>query len=78
MHCQPLLGSLPVLSGGCNEVSTLTICIDGSNDTGIEKMNPITIRYFSTDKGDVVTHFLDMCITTGRHHVYLIVGSYQT
>lgn len=45
-----------------------SICIDGSNDTGIEKMNPMTIRYFSTNQGAVVTHFLDICITTGRYH----------
>ena len=45
-----------------------TICADGSNDTGIDKINPMIIRYFSTDQGAVVTHFLDMCINTGRHH----------
>ena len=45
-----------------------SVCIDGSNDTGIEKMNPMTIRYFSTNQGAIVTHFLDMCITTGRYH----------
>ena len=44
-----------------------TICIDGSNDTGLEKMNPMTIRYFNDDHGAVVTHFFDMCITTGTH-----------
>lgn len=43
-----------------------TICIDGSNDTGTEKMNPMTIRYFSNDQGAVVTHFLDMCTTNGE------------
>ena len=40
------------------------VCIDGSSDTGIEKMNPMTIRYFSIDQGAVITHFFDMCITT--------------
>lgn len=48
-----------------------TICIDGSNDTGIEKMNPMTIRYYSNDEGAVVTHFLYICITTGRYHRYI-------
>ena len=38
------------------------IMISGSNDTGLEKMNPITIRIF--DVNCVKTCFLDMCPTT--------------
>ena len=34
-----------------------TIAIDGSNDMGLEKMNPMT-------QGEVVTRFLDMCLTS--------------
>ena len=38
-----------------------SILIDGSSDTGIEKMNPITVRIF--DKS-VQVNFLDMCMAS--------------
>ena len=38
--------------------------IDGSNDTGREKMNPITVKVFDVDR--VKHKFLDMCTTSGR------------
>ncbi|KAK0152710.1 Protein FAM200B [Merluccius polli] len=41
-----------------------TLLTDGSNDTGLEKMNPLTVRIFDTTK--VVHRFLDMCTTSGR------------
>ena len=42
--------------------------IDGSNDTGINKMNPVTIRIFDINRSKIVTtHFYDMCITSGKH-----------
>jgi hypothetical protein len=41
--------------------------IDGSNDTGVEKMNPVTIRIFDVNSSKVVTsQFFDMCITSGE------------
>ncbi|KAK1898498.1 Protein FAM200B [Dissostichus eleginoides] len=39
-----------------------TLVTDGSNDTGLEKMNPLTVRIFDINK---VVH-LDMCTTSGR------------
>lgn len=36
------------------------LAIDGSMDTGVEKMNPLTVRIFDPDCGAVTTHFLDM------------------
>ncbi len=33
--------------------------------TGLEKMNPLTVRVFDTTK--VVHRFLDMCTTSGRN-----------
>ena len=42
------------------------IAINGSNDTGIEKMNLITVRYFDEDEGRVQTRFFDMCLTKGK------------
>ena len=43
-----------------------SIAIDGSNDTGVEKMNPITVRYFDSNEGRVQTRFFDMCLTKGK------------
>lgn len=41
--------------------------IDGSSDTDVEKMNPVTIRVFDINRSKFVTsHFYDMCVTTGR------------
>ena len=40
-----------------------SLAIDGSNDAGLEKMNPMTIRYF--DARRVKTQLLDMCLTSG-------------
>ena len=45
--------------------SPFSILIDGSNDTGLEKMNPITVRIFDIRRGTVQSKFLDMCTTTG-------------
>ncbi|XP_056457345.1 zinc finger BED domain-containing protein 5-like isoform X2 [Gadus chalcogrammus] len=40
-----------------------TLVTDGSNDTGVAKMNPLTVRVFMGRK--VVHQFLNMCTTTG-------------
>ena len=42
--------------------NAFSLMIDGSNDSGLEKMNPITIRVFNVNC--VKTCFLDMCPTT--------------
>lgn len=42
-----------------------SVLIDGSNDTGLEKMNPITIKIFDVSRERVESRFLDMCTTTG-------------
>ncbi|CAM4573185.1 unnamed protein product [Leuciscus chuanchicus] len=41
-----------------------TLVTDASNDTGLEKMNPLTVRIFDSNK--VVHRFFDMCTTSGR------------
>ena len=39
---------------------------DGSNDTGVEKMNPICVKAFDVNRlKTVTTHFVDMCLTSG-------------
>ena len=45
--------------------SPFSIAIDGSNDSGLQKMNPMTVRLFDADSGMVTTQLLDMCLTTG-------------
>lgn len=42
--------------------NAFSLMVDGSNDSGMEKMNPITVRIFDVDS--VKTRFLDMCPTT--------------
>ena len=42
-----------------------SIATDGSNDTGLEKMNPVTVRLFDVNRNKIVTQFLDMCLTKG-------------
>ena len=41
-----------------------SISIDGSNDTGLEKMYPAAVRIFDINCGRVATRFLDMCTTS--------------
>lgn len=43
-----------------------SIATDASNDSGLDKMNPITVRLFDVNRSRIVTEFLDMCLTTGR------------
>lgn len=38
-----------------------SVCTDGSNDRGLEKMNPLSIRIFDDENQMVVTRFLHMC-----------------
>ena len=45
--------------------SRYSLCIDGSNDTGSLKMNPLTVRIFDLTRTKVDTRFLDMCTTSG-------------
>lgn len=47
--------------------SPFSLAIDGSNDKGLDKMNPLTVRVFDRDAGRVTTMFLDMCLTSGTH-----------
>eukprot|EP00118_Oscarella_pearsei_P009420 m.54316 g.54316 ORF g.54316 m.54316 type:complete len:171 (+) comp34346_c0_seq6:639-1151(+) len=43
-----------------------SLVIDGSNDNGLQKMNPVTVRIFdSKELHCVTTKFLDMCLTAG-------------
>ena len=46
----------------CSPFSLLT---DSSNDTGLEKMNRLTINIFDVNTGRVESRFLDLCTTKG-------------
>ena len=41
-----------------------SLATDGSNDSGLQKMNPLTVRIFDTNRGCITTRFLDMCMTS--------------
>ena len=43
------------------KTSCFSIVTDGSNDQGLEKMNPVTVSIFDINQNKVVTKFLDMC-----------------
>ena len=42
-----------------------SLATDGSNDNGLIKMNPISVRMFDVNLGKVTTCFLDMALSTG-------------
>lgn len=46
------------------KVHPFSLSIDGSNDTGVEKMNPAIVRIYDTRENRIVSRFLDMCPTT--------------
>ena len=45
------------------KTNPFSIAVDGSNDTDIRKMNPVTVRIFYSSCSRVCTRFLDMCLT---------------
>ena len=51
------------------------IAIDGSNDNGLEKMNPLTVRLFNGES-KITTQLLDMCLTKGKllNHVANLIA----
>ena len=65
--CMLNLAVAPVLLDdlvGSMKCHPFSISIDGSNDTGLEKINPITVKIYDVHRNTVVTHFLDMCTST--------------
>ena len=48
------------------KVNPYSLLVDGSNDTGIEKLNPLTVKIYDNTKRQVTTQLLDMCTTSGR------------
>ena len=44
-----------------------SLSTDGSNDTGFENMNPLTVRLYDSSKSRVDICFLDMYFTSGQN-----------
>ena len=44
--------------------SCYSIATDGSNDQGLQKMNPVMVQLFDINQHKVVTKFFDMCPST--------------
>ena len=42
-----------------------SLCVDGSSDTDLQKMNPLTVRVIDANFNKVAMRFLDMCATSG-------------
>ena len=55
------LAIAPSLIDGLWRNHPFSLSTDGSNDTGLEKMNPISIRIFDEETSTVVMRFLHMC-----------------
>jgi len=43
-----------------------SLMVDATNDTGVEKMFPITLRIFDVNFDRIITKFFDMNTSTGR------------
>ena len=41
-----------------------SLATDGSNDSGLQKMNPLTVRYFDINRGTITSQLLDICLTS--------------
>ena len=48
------------------KANPFSLMVDGSNDAGLEKMFPISIRIFDVNFGKVMTKFFDMNMLEGR------------
>jgi hypothetical protein len=46
------------------KIHPFSVSVDGSNDAGLEKMHPLTIRIYDICSGKIVTQFLDTCTST--------------
>jgi len=42
-----------------------SLIVDASNDSGMYKMNPVTVRIYDASSGTVMQKFLDLCLTSG-------------
>lgn len=43
------------------KIHPFSVSVNGSNDNGLEKIHPLTIRIYDVSSGKIVTQFLDLC-----------------
>ena len=55
-----LKGTIASMAADVHSLST-----DGSNDTDLEKMNPLRVKLYNVNTSRVVTNFIDMFCTSG-------------
>lgn len=48
------------------KIGPFSLLIDGSNDTNLDKLNPLTVRIYDHSRRQVTMQLLDMCTTSGR------------
>lgn len=48
------------------KTTPFAICIDGSNDQGLEKMYPILVKIWDSDTHKIENRFLDLCTIKGK------------
>ena len=41
-----------------------SLAVDGSSDSDVEKMNPLTVKFFDISRSKASTQFLDMCMSS--------------
>ena len=49
---------------GTMKSGPFSVAVHGLNDSGLEKMNPMTVRYFDVDSRMVSTQLLGRCLTS--------------
>ena len=48
------------------KINVCSLSTDGSNDTNLEKINPLTVRLYVVNTSKVMINFTDIFCTTGR------------
>lgn len=46
--------------------SPFSLSVDGSNDSGLKKMNPLAVKIFDVQRQKVMFNLIDMCTTAGE------------
>ena len=60
------------------KIHPFSISIDGSNNTGLLKMNPLTVRIFDANQDRVITRFLDMCSAASGTAIILLMQNFRS
>lgn len=48
------------------QLQPYSLSTDASSDTGLSKMNPLTVRIYDINRNVITQQFLDLCLTTGE------------